>query len=248
MHLVHEHITRAAIFLLLAATLFPAGIASAQSNIDPANKWSWAENAGWANWYDNGVTSGAFVGTWVLSGFVWAENLGWLYLGSGAPLFGNYYSNAVPGDTGVNIAPNGDLFGYAWGENIGWVNFATAGIAGPLGAWIEVCCAPPGPPAGGRLHGFVWGENIGWINLEPGSVPPMFIGLAPGVSRAKGDLNGDVLRDGLDIADFVATVISPGTATPAEFCAADMDGDRAVTLADVPLFVTCLLTGACVCP
>lgn len=249
MRLAHGHALPAAVFLLLTASFLPARIARAQSNIDAVNKWSWGENVGWSNWYDNGVTSGARVQTYVLSGFIWSENLGWLYLGSGTPAAGNYYSNAAAGDTGVNIAVNGDLYGFAWGEDIGWVNFGT-GVPAPYQARVEVCCAPPPgpPPAGGRFHGFVWGENIGWINLEPGTVSPMFIGLAPGVARSKGDLNGDGLRNGDDIQRFVAVVFTPAIATPAEYCAADMDGNGTVAAADIGPFVTCLLTGGCVCP
>ncbi len=227
--------------MLLAGAGFAARAAtvSAQSNISPVNKWSWGENVGWTNWYDDGVSSGAIVNDFVLEGFIWSENTGWLFLGDGMPLVGDYYGNAVAGDTGVNIAPNGDLLGFAWGENIGWVNFDTVLAAGPDRARIEMCC-----PAG-QFSGYAWGENVGWINLDSAVA---FVGLAPGVARARGDVNGDGLRNGLDIQGFVDTVLAPGAASPAEFCAADMNGDGVVTFADVPGFVTCLLTGMCVCP
>ena len=138
--------------------------ASAQSNIDPVNKWSWAENAGWFNWFDNGVTSGARVRPNILSGFIWGEDLGWIYLGSGTTTGGPYYSNAFAGDTGVNVAPSGDLFGYAWAENFGWIRFDIP-IAGVSRARVQFCC----PTA--RFYGYAWGENVGWINFHPASGP-----------------------------------------------------------------------------
>ncbi|MEK6642702.1 MAG: hypothetical protein AABZ08_02245 [Planctomycetota bacterium] len=212
--------------------------ASAQSNISPVNKWTWAENAGWVNWYDNGITSGAFVGDYVLSGFIWAENLGWVYLGDGSPDFGNSYSNATALDTGVNVAANGNLFGYAWAENAGWINFDTT-IAGALRARFIGCCTD------GRLHGYAWGENVGWINLESAAA---FVSLAPASIRRKADLDGNTLRNGLDAQGFIQVFLSPGTASHFDYCAADVNSDGLVNPADVPLFVTCLLNGGCVCP
>ncbi len=182
---------------IVMVSLFQAK-ASAQSNISPVNKWTWAENAGWVNWYDNGITSGAFVGDYVLSGFIWAENLGWVYLGDGAPDFGNSYSNATALDTGVNVAANGNLFGYAWAENAGWINFDTA-IAGALRARFIGCCTD------GRLHGYAWGENVGWINLESAAA---FVSLAPAAIRKKADLDGNTLRNGLDAQGFIQVFLS----------------------------------------
>ena len=67
---------------------------------------------------DNGV----FVDVTCLSGYIWAENVGWINVGNG----GCPYLNADGSNSGVNVEPNGDLDGYAWGENIGWVNFGWA--------------------------------------------------------------------------------------------------------------------------
>jgi len=214
--------------------------AFAQSNISPADKWSWSENTGWTNWFDPGApgAGGAKIDDYVLEGFIWNENLGWLFLGSGSPTSGSYYSNASTVDTGVNIAANGDLWGFAWGENIGWVNFDTISTAGPLHARVEMCCS------GARLHGYAWGENIGWINLDD---PVSFVALGPGVAQAKADLNADTARDGLDVEGFLGVYFSPSTASAAHFCAADMDSDGTISVADLDAFVICLLYGTCGC-
>lgn len=229
-----RHVALASLALVLAA-----GAAFSQSNISPVNKWTWAENAGWTNWYDNGVTSGAFVGNFVLSGYIWAENIGWIYLGDGVPDFGNTYSNATAADTGVNIAADGTLTGFAWAENAGWINFDTA-IAGPLRARLNGCCTD------GRLHGYAWGENLGWVNLEP--TPGIFVSIAPGSIRKKADTDANTLRNGRDAQRFIQTFLNPAAASHFDFCASDMNSDGVVNNLDVPLFVNCLLNGACVCP
>ncbi len=238
-----NHSREASGLALLAILLLGVGrFAGAQSNIDPVNKWSWSENAGWTNWYDDGVTSGAEIepSGEVLSGFVWGENVGWLYLGDGAPDFGVTYSNATAADTGVNIGPGGFLGGFAWGENIGWVNFDTVGVAGPvLGAQVELCCP------GFAFSGYAWSENLGWMNLNSAIA---FVGLGPGVSLDRGDMNDDGMRDGLDIMPFIVAILDPLGAAFWEFCAADLDDDGVLDLADVDAFVDCLLTGACLCP
>jgi len=57
-----------------------------------------------------------------------------------------------------------------------------------------------------------------------------------------GDMNGDGVRAGNDIAGFVRCLVGP---VPGEVCAcADIDGDGAVTPADIPPFVQLLLDNA----
>jgi hypothetical protein len=243
MRQIPNRIRRATGLILFVAPVFGVvHLSRAQSNIDPVDKWSWSENAGWTNWYDDGVASGAEIEPSgdVFSGFIWAENLGWLYLGDGVPDFGPFYSNAIAADTGVNIGVGGLLSGFAWGENIGWVNFDTLAAAGPaLAAQVDLCCP------GFQFSGFAWGENVGWINLDSGVT---FVGLGPGVSLDRGDLNNDGIRDGMDIMPFIDVFLSPSAAPFWEFCASDMDDDGDVDLVDVAMFTDCLLTGACICP
>jgi hypothetical protein len=231
--------TSHAFLALLVMSLADARTTLAQSNISPVNKWSWGENAGWSNWFDDGLASGAFVGEYVLSGFVWAENLGWIYLGDGTPAAGNYYGNATAADTGVNISADGSLFGFAWAENAGWINFDTAPVVGVLRARLNACCPS------GRLTGYAWGENVGWINLESAFA---YVGLSPAAIRAKADMDGNSLRNGLDIAWFIRTFLNPAASSAFRFCAADMNSDGLLSDADVALFVNCLLNGTCICP
>jgi hypothetical protein len=63
----------------------------------------------------------------------------------------------------------------------------------------------------------------------------------------KGDMNGDGVRNGADVQGFVDAWLA-AQPTPGELCAADMNCSCALTLADLQLFVQCLLTGQCACP
>ena len=64
----------------------------AQSNIDPAHRFTWAENVGWLNWRpDSGY--GVRVHDTYLSGHVWGENVGWLNFGS---ISSNFSAACVP--------------------------------------------------------------------------------------------------------------------------------------------------------
>src|SRR5690242_7946637 len=96
----------------------------ADSNIDPNHSTSWAANIGWLNW--NGA-SGAEIGEYVCSGFVYSPNVGWISLGSGQPANGIRYQNNSATDYGVNCDTAGNLRGYAYGANIGWIAFEDKG-------------------------------------------------------------------------------------------------------------------------
>ena len=114
------------------------------------HKWSWGENIGWQNWgtstYDGvGVT----VASAGLTGYVWAENIGWIKLDYDG-VAGAVNDSAV--NWGVTNS-GGILGGYAWGENIGWINFDTE----HSGVVID---------SSGYFSGYAWGENVGWINFE----------------------------------------------------------------------------------
>jgi len=90
-------------------------------------------------------------------------------------------------------------------------------------------------------------------NSVPGEVhftllPPLFSD-SLGEACCKADVNGDGLRDGLDIQPFVDLLLNPPPADPCQsiveqfmlICPADMDSDGDVDVDDVPLFVTALL-------
>lgn len=136
---------------LLAGTL---AVCADNTGTDPAHKYAWGENVGWANagptnhevtvHYDEGT------GGW-LSGHVFGENIGWIVLGSAG---GGPYVNTTSNNWGVNLAADGKLSGYAWGENVGWINFE------------QIRGQPAIDPATGAFSGYAWGENIGWLKFN----------------------------------------------------------------------------------
>jgi hypothetical protein len=96
---------------------------------------------------------GVTVTSSAVTGFAWAENVGWI--------------NLSPAEGGVMNDGMGNLSGFAWGENVGWINFA------PIGAGVTIL-------GNGRFVGFAWGENIGWINFDiPSGVRTSFTRAAP---------------------------------------------------------------------
>jgi len=152
------------VLALVVAASVGASLFLIPTNIDPANKFSWSENAGWMNWADaEAGASGVFIHADHLSGSIWMENAGWVNVGNG----GGPYANTDDTNFGVNIGVNGDLDGYAWGENIGWINFKTSGQAPDQARFDSVA---------GRFRGYAWAENIGWINLDD---EDNFVAVAP---------------------------------------------------------------------
>ena len=136
---------------------WPISCAWATGNIDPTNKYAWAENVGWGNFAPtNGGVTVHYNGTsGYLTGYAWGENIGWIKLGddSGGP-----YNNISATDWGVNLDAASNLSGYAWGENVGWIKFD------PNHSQVTMDMAT------GRFNGDAWGENIGWVRFQ-GSAP-----------------------------------------------------------------------------
>jgi len=221
-----------------------AGTARAQTNIDPAHKFAWAENIGWTNWHDAGDPDGAQgvrVEATFLSGFIWAENVGWINLGDGTPADGVAYANVNGTDFGVNRDPGtNELYGLGWGENVGWLNFDGGAQA-----------TPPNParldPADCTLAGYVWGENIGWINLDDAqhyvaADPAVCGGVLPGDMNCDGVVNfGDINPFVLYLSNFGAWQSAfPGC--PAEN--GDINGDGTYpSFGDINPFVALLAGG-----
>ncbi len=229
--------------IIVVALLIPmtvGGVLLAASNIDNAvpNKFAWCENVGWTNWRDaNGGADGVNVGAYVLSGFVWGENIGWINVGDGTP--GSVcsgipcYANADGTDFGVNISPDGLLHGLAWGENIGWINFDGGALATPAQPARILCT--------GRLSGYAWGENVGWINLSV-VTPGQFVAVVSSFVPLLCDMNHDGVKNGIDIQSFVNRLLLGG-ADWRDICSGDLaPPPGALTPADVPPFVSCLLT------
>src|SRR3954452_24905462 len=112
--------------LVIAITLGFAGIANADTTINPVNRYAWGANIGFTDWRPS-TTDGVNVGTNFCAGFIYAANVGWIKMGAGAPTDGISYSNSSASDFGVNcfagVAGEKNLRGFAYGANIGWINF-----------------------------------------------------------------------------------------------------------------------------
>src|ERR1043166_7128494 len=137
---------------LVIALLAWTGVAPAASTINAVNKYAYGANNGWMDWRGD-TNSGAVIGEYVCSGYVYAANVGWINLGAGAPTNGIQYKNLSANDFGINNDGFGNLRGYAWGANIGWINFETNG-------------APRVDLKTGKMSGSVYSANCGWINLS----------------------------------------------------------------------------------
>ena len=210
------------IFLGLAlAAAAPAALAQT-SNIDDANKHAWAENIGFTNWRDADSSSrGVHVYPTHLTGAIWAENTGWIRVGSG-PLDGVAYSNKDESDYGINVdVPSGELSGYAWGENIGWVNFKGGANIGPDKTAMYLYEKR-------RLAGYVWGENVGWINLDHSDA---FVAVL-----CYSDFDANSFVNGDDFDSFVVE-FEAGSA------AADIDGNGFTNGDDFDSFVAAFESG-----
>ena len=93
------------------------------------------------------VTNGA---SGYLEGCAWAENIGWIRLGTGS----GPYGNTTKDNYGVNMDASGNLSGYAWSETCGWINF------NPAHGQVMV------NTTSGSFDGYAWGENVGWVHFK----------------------------------------------------------------------------------
>jgi hypothetical protein len=213
-----EHTMR---IIATSVALAAAGIpAFAQSDIDPDNKYAWAENIGFMNWADaEAGAAGVRVEPGYLAGWIWSENVGWICVGNGSPAAGGRYGNETGEDYGVNIEPWGDLAGLAWGENIGWINFDTAAALGAHGQQARF--------DGDRFRGYAWGANIGWINLDDARIFVAVAGGGGGACTADCDGSG-----GLDFFDFLCFQNRFAAGDPA----ADCDGSGQLDFFDFLCF------------
>ncbi len=152
----------------------------AATTVDPANHYAWGANIGWIDARGD-INSGAVIGEYVCSGYLYAANVGWIGLGDGSPANGIRYRNNSASDYGVNHDGLGNLRGYAWGANVGWVAFENTG-------------APRIDLATGNLSGCVWSANCGWVGLSNTVAFVQTETLAPGP-----DTDGDGIADAWEL-------------------------------------------------
>ncbi len=143
--------------LALVLGIFPAlhfqlSTLHAATTINSANKFSYGANLGWMDWRGD-TASGAVIGDYVCSGYIYAANVGWINLGGGSPTNGIRYLNLGASDFGVNHDGLGNLRGYAYGANIGWINFENTGAAK-----VDLKT--------GKFTGYAYSANCGWISLS----------------------------------------------------------------------------------
>jgi len=123
------------------------------------------------------------------------------------------------------FAQSGGPYDLTWSSIDGGGQMFSTGGTYSLGGTIGQPDAQAGPAIGGgayELAGGFWTVSTACVCL--------------------GDMNGDGLKDGRDVQQFVGCIINPGNCT-----CADTDLMSGVNLDDVDVFVEMLLTGA-TCP
>ena len=156
---------RNGIFLLSAIMILFCTTAYAE-NIDPNDddcQYAYGENVGWLNAEPGGDGGeGVEVADSKLTGYLWAENIGWISLSC------ENTSSCGTVDYGVTNDGRGNLSGYAWTENVGWISFSCENTSSCATVDYGVKIGP----ATGEFSGYAWGENIGWVNFKStGAVP-----------------------------------------------------------------------------
>ena len=139
-----------------AISIFSAQLSYGATTIELFNQYAFGANFGWLDWSGGlGQTAtGAVIGEYVCSGYIYSANVGWINLGSGSPANQIQYQNNSATDFGVNQDGLGNLSGYAYGANIGWIIFE------------QTYGQPKVNLVTGNLSGYVWSANCGWISLS----------------------------------------------------------------------------------
>jgi hypothetical protein len=133
-----------------------------------------------------GCTNGVVIGEFVVKGYIYAANVGWINLGSGSPANGIQYQNNSASDFGVNNLGTGELRGFGYGANIGWVVFTNNTAGGPL----LITEVPRFDLITGRFSGYAHSANCGWISLSNA-----FASVKTDVVQPGADTDGDGIPD-----------------------------------------------------
>jgi hypothetical protein len=198
--------------------------AYAATTINGVNRYACGANLGWMDWR-TGTANGAVIGEYVCSGYIYAANVGWIHLGSGAPTNRIRYQNNSPSDYGVNHDGLGNLRGCAYGANIGWVNFESQG-------------APRIDLQTGKFTGSIYSANCGWITLSNSSACVQTDTIAPDAMDTNGlPIAWELLNFGHTAVDPMADPDGDGMSNLQECVAGSNPNDRASALAIVDLTV-----------
>ena len=80
--------------LLLALAIVPL-LASAATNINEPNAYSWGANVGFMNWRGDGA-NGVVFGRYILSGYIYGANIGWINVGTVHPITASSIRTPAP--------------------------------------------------------------------------------------------------------------------------------------------------------
>ena len=194
---------------LISTMVLSVSIGHAE-NIDPdedGSQYAYGENVGWLN-FEPDTGDGVQAESDILTGFIWAENIGWISLSC------ENTSSCGTVSYGVTNDGDGDLAGYAWSENVGWISFSCDNTAscGTVDYGVTI-------DGQGNFYGYAWAENIGWIHLS--SINP----IPYGVQACKVNLE--------DFANFALYWLDSGAGLPA-----DLDNLGDVNIDDLNVFAS----------
>lgn len=203
------------IFFIASVSAVLVPTMAVAENIDPENddhQYSYGENVGWLN--ADPATSGengVDVDDGALTGYIWAENIGWISLSC------ENTGSCSTVEYGVVNDGSGNLSGYAWSENTGWINYScdTNDTCGVVAYGITI------DPITGDFSGHAWGENIGWLTFD-------FAVNTDYHTRTYWRIDGDISSDGsVTLVDAIMTLqVNTGQNTSFPIhTGADVDGN-----------------------
>lgn len=147
------------IIMTIAAVMASISFAENVDPYDDGSQYAYGENIGWLNFEPNVPSDpcdyGVTVSDTELTGFIWAENIGWISLSC------ENTSSCGTVNYGVTNDVSGNLAGYAWSENVGWISFScdNTSSCGTVNYGVTI-------DEKGNFDGYAWAENIGWLNFN----------------------------------------------------------------------------------